>query len=200
MVLLGAEQRTRRKLEDDIACTENDEEVFRRALNHAVGTAAVLITKKLQSGAEACDQDDGEHEQDGGDGVDKCECDGHEIPRWLEAATTQVNKGPTQTLFFPWPPSTNDLWRACKGRNILSARYRSWKGCRDEGADDPEAKLGTSINSDRQQPLATLHRGAIFSLDRSIGGFSNHRMAGVMSLHARWQLIGATRRLRKAVR
>ena len=85
------------------------------------------ITKKLQSGAEACDQDDGEHEQDGGDGVDKCECDGHGIPHWLEAATTQVNKGPTQTLFFPWPPSTNDLWRACKGRNILSARYRSWR-------------------------------------------------------------------------
>ena len=147
MVLLGAEQRTRRKLEDDIACTENDEEVFRRALNHAVGTAAVLITKKLQSGAEACDQDDGEHEQDGGDGVDKCECDGHEIPRWLEAATTQVNKGPTQTLFFPWPPSTNDLWRACKGRNILSARYRSW---RDAGTKE------LMIQRPNSEPRSTL--------------------------------------------
>lgn len=31
-----------------------------------------------------------------------------------------------QTIYIPWPPSTNSLWRAYKGRNILSARYRAW--------------------------------------------------------------------------
>lgn len=33
----------------------------------------------------------------------------------------------SQTLFILWPPSTNDLWRAVNGRNILSTRYRVWK-------------------------------------------------------------------------
>lgn len=96
MVLLGAEQRTRRKLEDDIACTENDEEAPPARAQPSSGDCTALITTKLQSGAEACHQDDGEHEQDSGNGVDKCECDGHGIPRLLEAATTQVNEDPTR--------------------------------------------------------------------------------------------------------
>lgn len=28
---------------------------------------------------------------------------------------------------LPWPPTVNDIWRAVKGRNILSKRYRSWR-------------------------------------------------------------------------
>ena len=31
-----------------------------------------------------------------------------------------------QQLKLSWPPSTNDLWRAYKGRNILSRRARLW--------------------------------------------------------------------------
>jgi Holliday junction resolvase RusA-like endonuclease len=31
-----------------------------------------------------------------------------------------------QTLFMLWPISTNNLWRAVRGRNILSERYRFW--------------------------------------------------------------------------
>lgn len=31
-----------------------------------------------------------------------------------------------QTLTLSWPPSTNDLWRAFKGRNILSRKARAW--------------------------------------------------------------------------
>ena len=30
------------------------------------------------------------------------------------------------SILLPWPPSTNDLWRAVKRRNIMSARYRDW--------------------------------------------------------------------------
>jgi Holliday junction resolvase RusA-like endonuclease len=30
------------------------------------------------------------------------------------------------SFLVPWPPSTNSLWRAIKGRNILSKRYREW--------------------------------------------------------------------------
>lgn len=30
------------------------------------------------------------------------------------------------SILLPWPPSTNELWRAVKGRNIMSARYRDW--------------------------------------------------------------------------
>jgi Holliday junction resolvase RusA-like endonuclease len=31
------------------------------------------------------------------------------------------------SILLPWPPSTNDLWRAVKLRgNIMSARYRDW--------------------------------------------------------------------------
>ena len=32
----------------------------------------------------------------------------------------------SQTLILSWPPSTNDLWRAYRGRNILSRRARLW--------------------------------------------------------------------------
>jgi crossover junction endodeoxyribonuclease RusA len=32
-----------------------------------------------------------------------------------------------QTFFLPWPPSANGMWRALKGRNILSERYRLWR-------------------------------------------------------------------------
>ena len=31
------------------------------------------------------------------------------------------------TLRFPWPPSTNELWRAVRGRNIKSEAYRKWQ-------------------------------------------------------------------------
>lgn len=31
-----------------------------------------------------------------------------------------------QTFFLSWPPSTNSLWRAFRGRNILSAKARVW--------------------------------------------------------------------------
>jgi crossover junction endodeoxyribonuclease RusA len=34
--------------------------------------------------------------------------------------------GDQHTYLLSWPPSTNDLWRAYKGRNILSRRARSW--------------------------------------------------------------------------
>ena len=30
------------------------------------------------------------------------------------------------SILLPWPPSTNDLWRAVKRRNIMSQRYREW--------------------------------------------------------------------------
>ena len=30
-------------------------------------------------------------------------------------------------LTLPWPPSVNRLWRAVKGRLIVSAEYRDWK-------------------------------------------------------------------------
>lgn len=30
-------------------------------------------------------------------------------------------------LALPYPPSANRLWRAVKGRNIISAEYREWK-------------------------------------------------------------------------
>ena len=30
------------------------------------------------------------------------------------------------SVLLPWPPSTNSLWRAFKGRNVMSARYRAW--------------------------------------------------------------------------
>ena len=33
---------------------------------------------------------------------------------------------PTCVYTVSWPPSTNDLWRAVKGRNILSRRARLW--------------------------------------------------------------------------
>jgi crossover junction endodeoxyribonuclease RusA len=33
----------------------------------------------------------------------------------------------TDALQIPWPPSTNSLWRARAGRNILSQRYREWR-------------------------------------------------------------------------
>jgi crossover junction endodeoxyribonuclease RusA len=33
----------------------------------------------------------------------------------------------SSTLIISWPPSTNSLWRACAGRNVLSARYRAWR-------------------------------------------------------------------------
>jgi crossover junction endodeoxyribonuclease RusA len=33
----------------------------------------------------------------------------------------------TVALVLPWPPSANSLWRAVKGRNIMSARYRDWQ-------------------------------------------------------------------------
>lgn len=32
-----------------------------------------------------------------------------------------------QTFLLSWPPSVNDIWRAVKGRNILSGRYRLWR-------------------------------------------------------------------------
>jgi len=31
-----------------------------------------------------------------------------------------------QSFVLPWPPSTNSLWRAYRGRNILSFRARQW--------------------------------------------------------------------------
>ncbi len=31
-----------------------------------------------------------------------------------------------QTFLLPWPPTVNALWRAYKGRNILSAVARAW--------------------------------------------------------------------------
>ena len=31
-----------------------------------------------------------------------------------------------QTFVLTWPVSTNDLWRAVRGRNILSAKAREW--------------------------------------------------------------------------
>lgn len=34
--------------------------------------------------------------------------------------------GKTVTYLLSWPPSTNDLWRAVNGRNILSRRARAW--------------------------------------------------------------------------
>ena len=33
----------------------------------------------------------------------------------------------TQTFLLPWPPSVNGIWRAVRGRNILSQRYRHWR-------------------------------------------------------------------------
>jgi Holliday junction resolvase RusA-like endonuclease len=33
----------------------------------------------------------------------------------------------TQSFIVDWPPGTNQIWRAYKGRNILSARYRAWR-------------------------------------------------------------------------
>ena len=33
----------------------------------------------------------------------------------------------TDALQIPWPPSTNSLWRARAGRNILSQHYRDWR-------------------------------------------------------------------------
>lgn len=30
-------------------------------------------------------------------------------------------------ITLPFPPSTNALWRAVNGRNIMSAPYRKWK-------------------------------------------------------------------------
>lgn len=32
----------------------------------------------------------------------------------------------TRTYLLPWPPSTNALWRAFRGRNILSRQARLW--------------------------------------------------------------------------
>lgn len=32
-----------------------------------------------------------------------------------------------QTFRLPWPPTTNKIWRAYKGRNILSAPARAWR-------------------------------------------------------------------------
>ena len=32
----------------------------------------------------------------------------------------------TQTFLLPWPVSTNGLWRAFRGRNILSEPARKW--------------------------------------------------------------------------
>ena len=32
-----------------------------------------------------------------------------------------------QTFILDWPPSTNTIWRAYKGRNILALRYRQWR-------------------------------------------------------------------------
>lgn len=32
----------------------------------------------------------------------------------------------TTTILLSWPPSTNDLWRAVRGRNILSRKARLW--------------------------------------------------------------------------
>ncbi len=37
---------------------------------------------------------------------------------------------PTYTL--SWPPSTNSLWRAVRGRNILSRQYRLWQDKAEE--------------------------------------------------------------------
>jgi crossover junction endodeoxyribonuclease RusA len=31
------------------------------------------------------------------------------------------------SILLPWPPSTNTLWRAVRGRNILSEKYRAWR-------------------------------------------------------------------------
>lgn len=31
-----------------------------------------------------------------------------------------------QTFTLPWPPSVNSIWRAYKGRNILSQQARAW--------------------------------------------------------------------------
>jgi crossover junction endodeoxyribonuclease RusA len=33
----------------------------------------------------------------------------------------------TQSFIVGWPPGTNQIWRAYKGRNILAARYRAWR-------------------------------------------------------------------------
>ena len=35
-------------------------------------------------------------------------------------------RGDAQTFLLPWPVSTNGLWRAFNGRNILSAPARAW--------------------------------------------------------------------------
>lgn len=32
----------------------------------------------------------------------------------------------SQVFILPWPTSTNSLWRAYKGRNILSKKAREW--------------------------------------------------------------------------
>ena len=32
-----------------------------------------------------------------------------------------------QPFHIEWPPSSNAIWRAWKGRNITSAKYREWK-------------------------------------------------------------------------
>ena len=50
----------------------------------------------------------------------------------------------TQTYHLPWPISVNSLWRAYKGRNILSRRARLWAEVAEKrlALQHPEAVQG----------------------------------------------------------
>lgn len=50
----------------------------------------------------------------------------------------------SQSFLLPWPPSVTGMWRAIKGRNVLSERYRLWRAAASKAlvAQKPKPVIG----------------------------------------------------------
>jgi crossover junction endodeoxyribonuclease RusA len=65
------------------------------------------------------------------------------LPTKLAATTAALQGLDSCFLVLPYPPSVNALYRAVKGRSILSEKYRDWK-----------AEASTALMLQKPKPIA----------------------------------------------
>lgn len=77
-------------------------------------------------GAEPDNKDQSRRKEKGCDADSRGEDENEEAAHNRQLAMAAVKEGESQTVKLPWPPSTNSLWRAVRGKNIRSEAYRKW--------------------------------------------------------------------------